>query len=202
VSTHGRRETAPAAESHDRRARRDAFERLALPHSGALFRTARRLIGAADDASDVVQETFLRAYRTFDSFREGTNAKAWLFTILYSIVSNKWRRDRRTPAEVSFDEIEGRFERALAAPGTPADVHMAAALGSSREVESALEGLPDVYRDAVLLVDVEELTYDEAAQALGCPIGTVRSRVARARKLLYVALREYAVRTGALRDGQ
>ena len=84
-----------------------------MPFAPMLYRTARRITGRPDDANDLVQETFLRAYRTFANFQDGTNAKAWLFTIMYSIVSNQWRADRRAPVEVPVEELEGRFGVAL-----------------------------------------------------------------------------------------
>jgi RNA polymerase sigma-70 factor (ECF subfamily) len=146
-----------------------------------------------------VQETFLRAYRTFDSFQEGTNAKAWLFTILYSILSNRWRRDSRTPVEVSLDDVEGRFD-AVIAVAADAERALLTTLGASPEIEEALRQLPETYRAAVLMVDVEDMTYEEAAAALECPVGTVRSRLARGRKLLFLALFDYARRIGAVRD--
>ncbi|MEZ5286769.1 MAG: sigma-70 family RNA polymerase sigma factor [Vicinamibacterales bacterium] len=167
---------------------------------GGAYRTAYRLVGRPEDASDVVQETFLRAYRTFDNFRPGTNAKAWLFTVLYSIVSNRWRAERRSPEEVTVDDVESRFGAALASPDASSEERLLARLESSAEVDAALRALPDGQRAAVLLVDVEDVSYEDAAAVLGCPIGTVRSRLARGRRQLFVTLEEYARRTGALRD--
>ncbi len=178
---------------------REEFERIALPVAPALLRAAHRLSGPGE-ADDLVQETFLRAYRTFANFEPGTNVKAWLFTILYSILSNVWRHDRRAPKELSVDEVEERFERALASREESIEVSLVSQLGSSAEIDAALRDRPETYRAAVLLVDVEELTYEEAASALGCPVGTVRSRLSRARRLLYVALQGYAVRTGVVRN--
>jgi RNA polymerase sigma-70 factor (ECF subfamily) len=188
---------SPHASGAERRA---AFERVALPFVPALYRTARRVSLRIDDAGDLVQETLLRAYRTFDSFRTGTNAKAWLFTILYSIQSNIWRRDRQNPGEVALDDVEERFQRAVVGRTFDAEQQLLARLDASAEVDGALRRLPDAYRAAVLLVDVEELTYEEAAVALDCPVGTVRSRLARGRKLLFVELHDYAQRIGALQD--
>lgn len=180
--------------------RRSLFERVALPHAPALYRTARRLSPRPADASDLVQETFLRAYRTFDNFQEGTNAKAWLFTIMYSIMANVWRRDQRVPEEVPMEDVEARFGHALASDAVDAEHELLRRLDASPEIGSALRQLPDAYRDAVLLVDVEDLTYEEAAAALACPVGTVRSRLARGRKQLFVALREYARHSGTGQD--
>jgi RNA polymerase sigma-70 factor, ECF subfamily len=187
--------TSPASEKRAR------FETTALPFSKSVFNMALRLTRRSEDAKDLVQETFLRAYRTFDNFRPGTNCKAWLFTILYSIFVNRYHRERREPDTVSVEELEQKFHRSLAAPertesgapGRPPE-------WTDREVEAAFDELPESFREVVLLVDVEELTYDEAAAALGCPIGTIRSRLSRARKALFVALEEYARRTGYLKE--
>lgn len=179
--------------------RRENFERIALPVASALYRTAHRLSARPEDAKDLVQETFLRAYRTFDNFRDGTNAKAWLFTILYSIVANRWRAARRVPAEVAVDDLESRFGAATASADRGPEQSLLDRLDAAPEVDRALRDLPDAQRAVVLLVDVEELTYEEAAVVLDCPVGTVRSRLARARKELFVTLTEYARRTGALR---
>ncbi|HEV8609365.1 MAG TPA: sigma-70 family RNA polymerase sigma factor [Thermoanaerobaculia bacterium] len=180
--------------------KRARFEAAALPHLKAAYNMALRLTRQTEDARDVVQETYLRAYRTFDNFRPGTNCKAWLFTILYSIFVNRYRKEKREPATLSVDELEEKFHRSLVAPertepgatGRPPE-------WTDREVELAFDELPETFREVVLLVDVEELTYDEAAAALGCPIGTIRSRLSRARKALYVALEQYARRTGYLK---
>ncbi len=175
--------------------RRAAFEELVMPHARALHRTAQRLSCSVEDASDVVQETLLRAYRTFDNFRTGTNEKAWLFTILYSIMSNRAQSARRLPNEVSADDLDARFTAACA----NGERVLLERLGATPEISRALEGLPDSYRAAVILVDVEELTYEEASTVLACPVGTVRSRLARGRRLLFTALMEYATRTGLVR---
>jgi RNA polymerase sigma-70 factor (ECF subfamily) len=171
-----------------------------MPFAPMLFRTARRIAARPEDADDLVQDTFLRAYRTFDNFQDGTNAKAWLFTIMYSIASNQWRADRRAPIEVPVEEVSQRFGAALAAEGRDAEQSMLARLEASPEVDRALQELPDAQRAAVVMVDVEELTYEEAATVLGCPVGTVRSRLSRGRKQLFVALAAYARRTGVFRD--
>ncbi len=178
--------------------KRNRFESAALPFLPSLFNVARRLASRDEDARDLVQETCLRAYRTFDNFREGTNCKAWLFTILYSIFINRYRKGRREPEPVSLEEIEERFHRTLAIqPEAGATVGW-----SEPEVEAAFNGLPESFRDVILLVDIEELSYEEAAAALGCPVGTVRSRLFRGRQQLYVALREHARRAGYLREGK
>ena len=167
----------------------DEFEATALPFARPLYSTALRLTGRAEDALDIVQETFLRAFRTFHNFRAGTNPKAWLFTILRSVAANRHRDDQRRPRLVPLDDLDERFAAHAASgpPGLELD---------KGEVERALETLPEEFRIAVLLVDVEELTYEEAAAVLGCPVGTVRSRLARGRRGLAVALHDYAAQAG------
>lgn len=185
-----------ATEETSKRNLRAEFEETALPIVPALFRTARRLTRRPEDAGDAVQETMLRAYRTFHGFQAGTNARAWLFTILYSILTNDWRRRKRAPEEVPLELVEERFAKALRASGVDAESRLLQRLGASPDVDSALKDLPREYRAAVLLVDVEELSYEDAAAILECPVGTVRSRLHRARKLLFVSLHDYARRTG------
>ncbi|HSB60069.1 MAG TPA: sigma-70 family RNA polymerase sigma factor, partial [Vicinamibacteria bacterium] len=146
----------------------------------------------AEDALDVVQETFLRAYRAFGSFRAGTNPKAWLFTILRSVLANRYRRERRQPLMLPLEDVEDRF-------GRLATEEPALAEAGAEEVSRALAALPEDFRLAVLLVEVEGLTYEEAAAALECPVGTVRSRLCRARRVLFVELRDYARKAGYAR---
>jgi RNA polymerase sigma factor (sigma-70 family) len=179
--------------------RRAAFEATALPWLGALHGFARRLTHHGPDASDLVQETFLRAYRTFDNFQPGTNGRAWLFTILYSIFVNQQRQLARRGQTVPVEDIDG-----VVAPDAFAvtDAHERASeveLSGVRvgpEVEEALRSLPEEFRAVVLLIDGHGLMYDEAAEILRCPVGTIRSRLFRSRRLLANKLREYAARGG------
>lgn len=178
---------------------RAAFEAEALPHLDRLHRAARRLMRDPQDAADLVQETYLRAYRTFSGFTPGTNSRAWLFTILYSMFINVYHRRKRAPAMASLAGLEQRFESALAAPDweTPLTaLDQRGAWGTGSEVDAALAALPVEFRATIVLVDLEEMSYEEAAAAMACPIGTVRSRLARGRKLLAAQLREYAARLG------
>jgi len=178
------------------------FEAVALPFMDALYNRAFHLTRSPEDARDLVQETCLRAYRTFSNFSAGTNCKAWLFTILYSIFVNKYRREQREPDKVSIDDLEETFHRTLADGNWEADF---TALANSEldwlgpEVNQALDKLPESFRSAVMLVDVEGLNYEEAAGVLNCPVGTLRSRLFRARKILFVELRDYARRMGFVR---
>lgn len=158
-----------------------------MPFSSALYGAAVRLCRNGSDASELVQETYLRAFRTFDNFQPGTNCKAWLFKIMYSVFVNKYRKEQREPAKTEFDEAFHRSASEWARdPDTTRRVVERAAA-----VERALDDLPDGARTAVLLVDVHGLTYEEAAATLECPVGTVRSRLSRGRKALFVALQEY-----------
>ena len=157
--------------------RDERFEAEAIPHLRALYGTAYRMTRNAHDAEDLVQETFLRAYRGFDRFEPGTNIRAWLFTILHRARTDAFRRAGRSPQTT---ELIGD------GPGV-APPQDALATGGE-EVERALAGLPEVFRSAVVLRDVEEMTYDEIARVLEVPIGTVMSRIHRGRALLRAAL--------------
>jgi RNA polymerase sigma-70 factor, ECF subfamily len=178
--------------------KRAAFETAAVPFMQSLYNTAWRLTHRTEDAADLVQETYLRAYRTFENFTPGTNCKAWLLTILYSIFINQYRQAKRRPPMESLDDLEERFHQ-MAQPGDPAlDVTTVEGWGSrwSPEVERALRQLPEDLRAPLLLVDIEGLSYEEAASALGCAVGTVGSRLFRGRKSLFAMLQEYAHQAG------
>ena len=182
----------------DIESKRAEFEATALPLLQPLYHAARRLADSPDDAEDLVQETCLRAYRTFENFTPGTNCRAWLFTILYSVYINDYRRRQRRGPTLSLEDLEARFQHYVEEPdGEPAAALPAEKLGP--EVDAVLRQLSPEFRAPVVLVDVEGLSYDEAAAALGCPVGTVRSRLFRARRLLFGALHRYAVESGCLR---
>jgi RNA polymerase sigma-70 factor (ECF subfamily) len=141
-----------------------------------LYAAAYRMSGNAADAEDLVQETLLRAYRAFDSYTPGTNAKAWLYTILQRVRTDALRKAGRSPETVELDP-EGPAVRG----GQNGVVQM-------RDLEQALQRLPESFRTAVLLRDVEDLRYDEIAVLLEVPLGTVMSRIHRGRMLLRAAL--------------
>jgi RNA polymerase sigma-70 factor (ECF subfamily) len=153
------------------------FEAEMLPQLRSLFGAAYRMTGNAHDAEDLVQETFLRAHRAFDRFEPGSNARAWLHTILQRVRTDLFRRAKRRPETV---ELLGE------GPATPPPQD---ALASGREdLERALGALPVAFREAVVLRDVQDLSYAEIAAALGIPVGTVMSRIHRGRALLREAL--------------
>ncbi len=163
--------------------RTDEFETVALPHLDELYRTAVRLLGDSAKAEDVVQETYLQAWKSFARFAPGTNCRAWLFKILINAIHHhrrawfNWRR-----AKESEDFLEQ-----TAVPATPVPERIA-----QREILHALARLPADYRAAVLLADVDEFSYKEIAGMLDVPIGTVMSRLSRGRKLLRQQLSELA----------
>jgi RNA polymerase sigma-70 factor (ECF subfamily) len=153
------------------------FEAEALPHLRSLYGTAYRMTRNAHDAEDLVQETLLRAYRAFDAFTPGSNIRAWLFTILHRVRTDGFRRSRRSPRTVE-----------LAGEGPAVPPPQDALAQGGEDLERALESLPDVFRNAVVLRDVEDLSYQEIARVLDVPIGTVMSRIHRGRALLRAVL--------------
>jgi RNA polymerase sigma-70 factor (ECF subfamily) len=179
--------------------RRQRFEATALPLLSAVYAYGIRLSRNAETARDLVQETYLRAYRTFDNFRPGTNCKAWLFRILYSVFVNRYWKRQREPKTVPLEEIENRFQATLQAND---DIQAAGRnpIWTDPDVEAALDELPEAFRATVILVDIEDFTYEEAAAAMDCPVGTVRSRLCRARKMLFGTLHEHARRAGYLKE--
>jgi len=183
--------------------RRVRFEADMMPLLGAVHRLARRLAQGPADAADLLQDAMLRAYRGFDGFVPGTNRKAWLLKITYSVFVNRYRLSRREPEPLPDEELERRFEQAVGMHGEPdaLDRLDRGAWGTGAEVDTALRQLPEPFLSAVLLVDLEELTYEEAAAVLECPVGTVRSRLFRARKHLFAALQGYARERGYLKGG-
>ena len=171
---------------------RARFEGEALPHLQAVFNVARRLTRREDEARDLTQDAFLRAFDKFDGFASGTNCKAWLFTITYSLFVNRYRRQQREPVMMAVDDRDSALERPAVAAGSRQVATPARAVAEA-DVEAALADLAEEYRAAIVLVDVEELSYEEAATVLACPVGTVRSRLFRARKHLAITLRDYDV---------
>ena len=160
-----------------------AFEREALACLDSLYGAGLRLTGNPADAEDLVQDTYLKAFRASNQFEPGTNLKAWLFTILHNTFLNRRRRAVKEPVAVESDEIE---RLAADRPGyaqTPEQILLRDTL--DLDLQDALDALPEAFRQAVWLRDVEEFTYAEMATMLGVPIGTVMSRISRGRRLLY-----------------
>ena len=175
------------------------FADLAMPYMSALYAAALRMTRNPTDAEDLVQETYLRAYRGFGGFREGTNLKAWLYKILTNTFINSYRAKKRRPDEVDLDDSEDFFLyrrlgglESVAADRTP-EAEVLESIPDEM-VKEALEALPEQFRMAVLLADVEGFSYKEIAEILDVPIGTVMSRIHRGRKQLQKRLWEYAER--------
>ena len=171
------------------------FERQAIPHLASLYNTAYRMARNAQDAEDLVQETYLRAYRSFDQFTPGTNLKAWLFRILKNAFINEYRKRRAAPVEEEFAALEDSFESRIDTdryPGAKNPEQEALEHSLDENVQRALDELPPDYRMAVLLADLEGFSYKEIAEILEIPIGTVMSRLYRGRKQLEEVLLRYA----------
>lgn len=167
-----------------------AFEAEALQAIDSLYRTALRLTRDAADAEDLVQDTYLKAFRAAATFRPGTNLRAWLFTILHNTARNRRRDHARQAVEVDSQLVEQAAEfggsGATSQFETPETIMIRDALAP--ELQGAIDDLPDAFRQAVWLRDVEEFTYGEIAQMLSIPIGTVMSRISRGRRALYQRL--------------
>jgi RNA polymerase sigma-70 factor (ECF subfamily) len=179
------------------------FTRDAMVHMDALYGAALRMTRNAADAEDLVQETFLKAYRAYDRFEEGTNIRAWLYRILTNTFINSYRAKQRRPEESDLGEVEDLYlYRRLGGleasqRGRSAEDEMLDFVTDS-EVKDALEALPEQFRIAVLLADIEGFSYKEIAEMLDVPIGTVMSRLHRGRKALQKSLGQFAEERGLL----
>jgi RNA polymerase sigma-70 factor (ECF subfamily) len=188
---------AQAAEDLEER-----FEREALPLLSGMYSAAYRLTRNSADAEDLIQETFLRAYRGFHQFEPGTNLKAWLYRILTNTFINSYRKKQREPQTVSDDEVEDWYlyskmsEEGLE-PSAESSVIESL---PDEDVQEALSSLPEQFRIAVLLADVEGFSYKEIAEITGVPIGTVMSRLHRGRKALEKRLWDVVRERGLVKD--
>jgi RNA polymerase sigma-70 factor, ECF subfamily len=180
---------------------RDAFAASAMQYAPQLYSAAMRMTRNPSDAEDLVQETYLRAYRSYATFEEGTNLRAWLFRILTNTFINTYRAKQRRPQETDLGDTEDLYlyknvrnidPSSRSAEDTLFD------LFTDDEVKAALESLPDNFRMPVLLADVEEFSYKEIAEMLDIPIGTVMSRLHRGRKAMQKQLVEFATERGLI----
>jgi RNA polymerase sigma-70 factor (ECF subfamily) len=177
------------------------FSDLAMEYMGSLYSAALRMTRNPADAEDLVQETYLKAYRAFGSFQEGTNLKAWLYRILTNTFINSYRARRRRPEQSELDDVEdlylyrrlGGLEAVSAGRSAEEEVleHF-----TETEVKEAVESLPEQFRLAVLLADVEGFSYKEIADILDVPIGTVMSRLHRGRRSLEKTLHDFGMARG------
>jgi RNA polymerase sigma-70 factor, ECF subfamily len=192
---------APAKAEEDEK--EALFTQWALPHKDYVYTACLYLTRHKEEAEDLFQDTYLRAFRFFHQFTPGTNCRAWLLTIMHNAFKNRYPQHLRERRTVEFDAAAREYEKKVVASGEagrddPAEVLLSRMVDS--EISEALRALPEEYRSTLLLVDIEEVTYEEAATVLGCPIGTVRSRLSRARRLLRRALAIYAQERGYTKE--
>ena len=179
------------------RKKRIAFETEAVPHMDALYNFALRLSGESEEAKDLLQETFLKAYRFFDKFQQGTNCKAWLFRIMKNSYINRYRKAQKAPESVDFDAVSD-FYHSIRPDGETGNNMQQEVFSQllDDQVVTAVEKLPSDFRTVVILSDLEDFTYEEIAEFVDCPVGTVRSRLHRGRRLLREYLSDYARQEG------
>jgi len=187
-----RRPPGPPAGDSDADEGRE-FAQTALSHIDSLYGTALRLTRRAADAEDLVQDTYLKAFRSAHQFAPGTNLKAWLFTILHNTFRNARRHDGRSPVDVDSEAVE---RAASDAPGAQSPEQILTRATLDADLQAALDDLPEAFRQAVWLRDVEELTYAEVADVLNVPIGTVMSRISRGRRALFAGVQARRARSG------
>ena len=186
---------------------RSTFAERAMEYAPQLYSTALRMTRNAADAEDLVQETMMRGYRSFETFEEGTNLRAWLYRILTNAFINRYRSKQRRPVETDLADVEDLYLYKRVATLENAAVTLSAEdqfldLFTDDEVKSAVEDLPDTFKLPVILADVEGFAYKEIAEMLDIPVGTVMSRLHRGRKAMQKQLYEYAQARGLVEDPQ
>jgi RNA polymerase sigma-70 factor (ECF subfamily) len=196
VAREKKQESAEALAERQRR-----FEEEALPFLDGMFGAAMRLTRNPSDAEDLLQETFLRAFNAYDSFEPGTNLKAWLYRILMNTYISSYRKQKRSPQTVSSDEVEdfSLYRQIISDGGRTPETQVLDSI-PDEEVKRALEELPEQFRNAVLLADVEGFSYKEIADITDTSIGTVMSRLHRGRKALQKTLWDYARSRGMVNE--
>lgn len=175
----------------------ELFEKEFLPHADALYTFAFHLTYNEEDANDLVQDTFFKSYRFIDSYERGTNAKAWLFKILKNSFINEYRRKTKRPNEVDYEDFIAYqdADESVGVGSLDLRIEMFQDMMSD-EITKAINMLPADFRTVILLCDVEDFTYEEIAKIVDIPVGTVRSRLHRARNMLKDMLRNYAKTKG------
>ena len=177
---------------------RKEFEDVALQHMSAIHNAALRMAKDKSEAEDLVQDTYLRAYRFFNRFQKGTSMKAWLFKIMKNTFINSFRKQAKTPEHINFDRLV-LSEYEPVSPDNPEKEVLYGFFGD--DFMRAVESLPEEFRLVILLSDVDGFSYKEIAKIVGCPMGTIMSRLHRGRKLLRGSLREYAEELGYACNG-
>ena len=163
----------------------EEFEAAALPHMDDLYRTARRVLGNQSEAEDVVQETFLQAWKSFHRFEQGTNCRAWLYKIMFHVIQHHRRKRFSFNLRSTRDEGAELEASLVYEPPVPQEL-------TDEDVIAAFDRIPGNYREVMVLADVQEFSYKEVAATLNIPLGTVMSRLNRGRKLLRIELAQYA----------
>jgi RNA polymerase sigma-70 factor (ECF subfamily) len=184
---------------------REDFTHDAMQHAPQLFSTAMRMTRNRSDAEDLVQETFIKAWRSFATYQQGTNLRAWLFRIMTNTYINKYNAQQRKPTETELDDVEelflykrlGAVDQSQLSQSTEDQM---LSLFTDDEVKKALEELPEQFRIPVLMSDVEGFSYKEIAEILEIPLGTVMSRLHRGRKAMQKMLYEYAKKRGLINE--
>jgi RNA polymerase sigma-70 factor (ECF subfamily) len=188
------------------RQKRSEFERQALVHLDALYGAAYRLTRNARDAEDLVQDSLLRAYKFWDSFQQDSNCKAWLLRIVTNTFINEYQRKKRSREVLDAATAEQTATDGVLVQATANDKQSPQQVllqqSVSDDVQRALDSLPDDFRTAVILCDMQGLSYKEIAEIMECPVGTVMSRLFRGRKLLAAALRDFAVSEGYVKNAE
>ena len=173
--------------------KQEMFQNDMVPHMDVLYGYAVYLTGDREEAHDLLQETFLKAFRFYDKFEQGSNAKAWLYRIMRNTYINDYRRVKRTPDIVEYDEQISAYQMIKHDTKRPDEIETEM---FEDEIASAISSLPEKFKSVIYLRDVEDLPYEEIAEALEIPIGTVRSRLHRARAILFEKLKVYARERG------
>ncbi|MEX2335852.1 MAG: sigma-70 family RNA polymerase sigma factor [Fulvivirga sp.] len=184
-------------QNYSQQEKEKTFEKEFLPHIDPMYNFAYRLTFDEDDAKDLVQDTYLKAYRFIESFEKGTNAKAWLFRILKNSFINDFRKRSKQPSKVDYQEVETFYNSGDVDEAITTDLRIETVQDMiGDEISNALNSLDVDFRTVIILCDLEGFKYDEMAKILDIPIGTVRSRLHRARNLLKERLNDYAKKMG------
>ncbi len=183
------------------------FELAALEHIDSLFNVGMRMTRNREEAEDLVQETYLKVHRFSHTFKEGSNLKAWLFKILRNTFINSFRKKIREPKEVHYNEVEDFYLYNRIKSDSASEAHLSSDSVDvyeflEDEVKNAVDNLPLAFKEVVLYSDIEEFSYGEISEIIECPIGTVKSRLFRARRLLQKSLWDYANERGYLKEKQ